>query len=76
MEKPVGLGKQISGSIPKKNSKEWISNESKIAKSPVLRRMKDITNGFAPSSAINTGVNDQQYKDGWDRIWGNKDEKQ
>lgn len=71
MEKPKG-SKQINASPPKQNSKQWIKNESIIAKSPVLRRMKDITNGFKPSSAITTGVNDQAYKDGWERIFGNK----
>lgn len=75
MDKPRG-NKQITASPPKPNSKQWIKNESIIAKSPQLRRMKDITNGFRPTSAVNTGVNDQAYKDGWERIFGNKDEKQ
>tara|TARA_R100001460_G_scaffold9310_1_gene22598 strand:+ start:4333 stop:4554 length:222 start_codon:yes stop_codon:yes gene_type:complete len=73
MEKP-SIGKQVSGKIPKKNSREWISNESKIAKDPTLRRIRDIQQGFRPTG-VTTGINDQAYKDGWERIFGNKDEK-
>ncbi len=62
--------------IPKKESKQWKRNESIIAKNPQLRRMRDIQQGFNPSSSINTGVVDQQYKDNYDKIqWGSKEDK-
>ena len=73
MKKP-NLGTQVSGTIPPKNSREWISNESKIAKDPTLKRIRDIQQGFKPTG-ISTGINDQAYKDGWDRIFGKKNEK-
>ena len=52
--------------------------EKLIDSSPDLKRIRNIANGFKPSSGISTGVNDDQYKDGWDRIWGkkNKDEEE
>lgn len=53
---------------PEKNSRKWIKNESLIAKNPVLRNARDKAEGFKPSSGISTGANDQQYKDGYDKI--------
>ena len=68
-------GKQIT-KIPTKGSTQWKTNESIIAKNPVLRRFRDMQQGFKPSSSINTGVVDQQYKDNYDKIqWGSKEDK-
>ena len=61
--------------IPKKESREWKRNESIINKSPTLKRMRDIQQGFKPSSTIRVADNSQAYKDGWDRIFGNKENK-
>ena len=47
--------------------------EKFIDSSPEMRKARDIANGFKPGSGISTGWNDQQYKDGWDRIFGKKD---
>tara|TARA_R100000951_G_scaffold85177_1_gene72869 strand:+ start:72 stop:323 length:252 start_codon:yes stop_codon:yes gene_type:complete len=59
---------------PKKNSKAWVANEKIIAKNPFLRGQRDKTEGFKPSSGITTGANDEQYKDGYDKIkWNTKD---
>lgn len=59
---------------PKKGSKQWIKNESIIAKNSYLRSQRDKVEGFKPSSGISTGVNDEQYKAGYDQInWGKKD---
>lgn len=53
---------------PKKNSTGWVKNEKIIAKNPFLRAQRDKTEGFKPSSGITTGANDQEYKDGYDKI--------
>ena len=58
---------------PKKNSKAWVANEKIIAKNPFLRGQRDKTEGFKPSSGITTGANDEQYKDGYDKIKLNTD---
>jgi hypothetical protein len=43
-----------------------------IDKSPELKKIRSIKDGMAYSE-INTGVNDQQYKDNYDNIKWNKD---
>ena len=61
--------------VPEKNSKQWRKNESLIAKDPVLREARDISEGFRPSSAgSRVAGGSQAYKDGWDRIFGKQDE--
>ena len=74
---PEALGQKVTD-IPKKDTAQWRKNESMIAKNPQLRRMRDIQQGFKPSSSLSVSDNSQEYKDGWDRIWGkkNKDEEQ
>ncbi len=59
--------------IPEKNSKQWIKNEKLIAKHPGLREARDIQQGFKPGSGISSGVNDEQYKAGYDQIEWNTD---
>ena len=68
------------GEIPKKNSPQWVKNESIIAKTPSLRAARDQAEGFNPNSPSRTmgsrvGGASDAYKDGWDAIWGNKDSK-
>ncbi len=58
---------------PKKNSSQWVKNEKLINSNSKLRRMRDIGEGFKPGSGISTGVNDEQYKDGYDKIVWKKD---
>ena len=50
--------------------------ERLIDKSPELKRLRSIKDGLKPSE-ITTGVNDQQYKDNYDKIkWSkNKNKK-
>ena len=60
---------------PDKKTSQWKKNESIIAKNPFLRAQRDKTQGFAPSSAINSGVNDEQYKENYDKINWSKDKK-
>ena len=61
---------------PDKKTSQWKKNESIIAKNPFLRAQRDKTQGFAPSSAINSGVVDQQYKDNYDKIdFSKKDDR-
>ena len=43
-----------------------------IDKSPELKKIRSIKDGMSYSE-INTGVNDQQYKDNYDNIKWNKD---
>ena len=63
-----------SGNIPEKNSSQWKKNEKLIAKHPGLRAARDVTEGLKPSSGLSTGVNDEQYKEGYDKIkWNTKD---
>ena len=60
--------------VPKKNSSKWIKQEKIISKNPVLRGARDRAEGFKPSSGITTGANDEQYKEGYDKInWNTKD---
>ncbi len=62
------------GTIPKKNSKQWKANEKAIASNPILRAARDTSEGFKPGSGISTGVNDEEYKAGYDKIvWSKKD---
>jgi hypothetical protein len=60
--------------VPEKNSRQWRKNESLIAKDPVLRQARDISEGFRPGTTSGSRVagGSQSYKDGWDRIFGNK----
>ena len=61
---------------PKKNTSQWKKNESMIAKNQFLRSQRDKTEGLGPSSAINSGVVDQQYKDNYDQIdFSKKDDR-
>jgi hypothetical protein len=72
----TGKGNKAWSKAPDKKTSQWKKNESIIAKNPFLRAQRDKTQGLGPSSAINTGVNDQQYKDNYDKIqWGNKEDK-
>tara|TARA_R110000772_G_scaffold163907_3_gene275351 strand:+ start:615 stop:899 length:285 start_codon:yes stop_codon:yes gene_type:complete len=61
---------------PKKNSSQWKKNETTIAKNPFLRAQRDKVEGLKSSSAINTGVNDEQYKSNYDKIDWNKGKKE
>lgn len=64
--------------VPEKDSAQWRKNESLIARDPVLRQARDISEGFRPSSTSGSRVagGSQAYKDGWDRIFGNKDKEE
>lgn len=47
--------------------------EKLIDSSPELRKARDISNGFKPSSGISaSGAGDPKYAEGWDRIFGKK----
>lgn len=64
----------MKGRGVKKGSKQWIKNESIIAKNPILRAARDKSEGFKPGSGISTGPNDEDYKTGYDQIdWGKRD---
>ena len=61
--------------VPEKDSAQWRKNESLIARDPVLRQARDISEGFRPSTTSGSRVagGSQAYKDGWDRIFGKRD---
>jgi len=62
---------------PSKGSAQWKRNEKLIAQNPTLRAARDTSEGFRPGSTITTGYQavSEAYKTGWDRIWGNKENK-
>lgn len=65
------------GTIPKKGSSQWKKNEKAIASHPMLRAARDTSEGFKPGSGISTGVNDAEYKAGYDKIqWTKPEEKE
>jgi len=69
------LGQKVTD-IPKKDSAQWKRNESLINKSPELRRIRDIQQGFNPSSSISSGIPDEQYKSNYDKIqWDRSKDK-
>jgi hypothetical protein len=64
------------GDIPKKNSPQWVKNESIIAKTPMLRAARDQAEGFTPRGDRGaTHLPSQAYKDNYDAIFGKKGEK-
>ena len=65
----------FNNNTPKKGSTQWKKNEKIIAKNPFLRAQRDKSEGFRPGSGIVSADNSQEYKDGWDRIWGKKDDE-
>ena len=72
-------GDKKLGSAPKENSTQWKKNETAIAKNPYLRAQRDRTQGLDGSKvgAISTGVNDQVYKDNFDKIqWAKPEDKE
>jgi hypothetical protein len=68
----------FKGKIPEKGSAQWKRNESVIARNPALRRAREVSEGFSGNSTATTGSRvggaSEAYKDGWDRIFGNKKE--
>lgn len=64
-----------SNAPPKEGSSAWKKNEKTIAKNPALRQLRDIQQGFKPSSGISSFDNSPEYKENFDKIdWGTKDE--
>jgi len=57
------------GTIPETNTDRWKKNEKLINQDPALKRVRDIQQGFKPTSTITTGADvSQQYKDNYDKI--------
>jgi hypothetical protein len=70
------MSDEPKSTIPDKNTTQWKKNEKLISKHPTLRAARDVTEGFTPGSGISTGVNDEQYKAGYDKIkWTKSNEK-
>ena len=54
-----------------RNTTQWRKNEKIINQSKTLKSARDKVEGFGKTSMITTGVNDDQYKEGYDKIeWG------
>ena len=57
------------GTIPGEKTERWKKNEKLIVSDPALKRVRDIQQGFRPTSTITTGADvSQQYKDNYDKI--------
>ena len=67
------MADEPKGTIPDKNTTQWKKNEKLISKHPMLKAARDVSEGFTPSSGVSTGVNDEQYKAGYDKIKWTKD---
>ncbi len=61
---------------PDKNTTQWKKNEKIINQNKVLKSARDKVEGFSKTSMITTGVNDEQYKEGYDKIKWNTQPKQ
>lgn len=56
-----------------KNTTQWKKNEKIINQNKTLKSARDKVEGFSKTSMITTGVNDDQYKEGYDKIKWRKD---
>lgn len=65
------------GTIPEKNSNQWKKNEKIINENPVLRKARDISEGFSGKTSTSTGgwTPTEAYKNNYDAIFGKKDKK-
>lgn len=65
-----------SNAPPKEGSSAWKKNEKTIASNPALRQLRDIQQGFKPSSGITTGGDvSPEYKENYDKIvWTKREE--
>ena len=63
---------------PKKGSRAWSKNEKIINTNPMLRELRDTSEGFKTGSGISTGADtSQQYKDNYDNIkWSKSEQKE
>lgn len=70
--------------IPDKGTSEWKKNETIINNNSALKQARDIAEGIEKpahkytsagggTGRLTTGANSDAYKDGWDRIFGNRD---
>ena len=57
---------------PKKGSAQWVRNEKIINSNPALKQMRDTSEGLSSRGENYLGAPSQEYKDGWDRIFGKK----
>jgi hypothetical protein len=71
--------------VPPKGSDQWKKNEKAINENGYLRKMRDRSEGIEKKSShygqthggkgsARRWGNEQAYKDGWDRIFGKKDD--
>lgn len=65
---PIGKGP------PKKGSAAWKRNEKIIAENPVLRGLREQSQGHSASGSTSTGswVPSEEYKANWDSIFNKK----
>ena len=60
---------------PRKGSSEWIRNERIINQTPALKQMRDKSQGLSSRGTNYLDAPSQAYKDGWERIFGKKENK-
>ena len=67
----------FKGNIPDKGSAQWKRNEKIINENPVLRSVRDKSEGFSGKSTGTTGgwTPSEEYKNNYDAIFGKKDKK-
>jgi hypothetical protein len=57
---------------PTKGSAQWVRNEKIINSNPALKQMRDTAEGLSSRGENYLGAPSQEYKDGWEKIFGKK----
>lgn len=67
----------FKGSTPEKGSRQWQKNEKIINENPLLKKARDISEGFSGKTSASTGgwTPSEAYKSNYDLIFGKKDKK-
>lgn len=68
----------FKGKTPETGSKQWQRNEKIINETPVLRRARDVSQGFSGTRVGNTSgwTPSAEYKNNYDQIFGKRTSKQ
>lgn len=76
----------FNGNTPEKGSKQWKANEKTINNNPVLKKARDAAEGLdsprrkysttgAGKGSAERPINKAKFDEGWDRIFGKKEER-
>ena len=80
------MSEDKKSNIPAKESAQWKKNEKIINSNSALKQARDIAEGLekpahkyqsahGSTGRFTVGGGSQQYKDNWERIFGNKNKK-